>query len=69
MTYSLTALIALLLGLFFLALSGPGWGMCLSPGEAGVRARAVSLPTLQPPRPHEAAPRAVPAGMERRDQG
>lgn len=43
MTFSLTALITLLMGLFFLALSGPGWGMCLSSREFGNRARLTPL--------------------------
>lgn len=43
MTFSLTALIALLMGLFFLALSGPGWGMCVSSRESSNRARLAAL--------------------------
>ena len=43
MTFSLTALVALLMGLFFLALSGPGWGACVSPRESGNRARTAGL--------------------------
>lgn len=58
MTFSLTALVALLMGLFFFALSGPGWSMCLSSRESSQRGRMAALRLAKLPQ-SPATPRAL----------